>query len=440
MSEPQLKPELGLRDLSLFAITCIVGARWIPAAAHAGPGSITLWLLAAVLFVVPLAVAVAALTRKYPGTGGLYLWTRGDFGPWHGFLCFWVYWMGMACWFPTAAIFYMKAGFYTLGSGYMHLGDNRLYLLTVALFAIWIALGSNLLGLRVGKWTENIGGAASWLLGALLIALAVLVGMRRGSATHFDILPKWDWGTVSFWATIAYGMSGLEMAGLMAGEIHNPDRTLPRAGWIASGFATLFYTSSTAAMLVLLPQEKINEISGLGDVGLAAGAVLGARWLGPLLALIVLASGVGQIGGIGTSISRLPFAVGADRLLPKAFARIHPRWGTPHVSILALGVVASFLLAAYQLGDTMRAAYDELVSLMVITGFIPYLYIFGSAWKAGKRLCAFSGLAITVMALVCAVVPTAEISNVWLFEGKLALGTAAVIASAWVVYRKHASV
>jgi amino acid transporter len=132
--EPKLRRELGLRDLSLFCIACIAGARWIPAAAHV-PGSITLWFLSAVLFAVPLAVAVAALTVKYPGAGGLYLWTRSDFGPWHGFLCFWTYWMGIAVWFPTAAIFYMNAGFYTLGTRYAHLGENRIYLLSVALAA-----------------------------------------------------------------------------------------------------------------------------------------------------------------------------------------------------------------------------------------------------------------------------------------------------------------
>src|SRR5579872_5497563 len=114
---------MGLRDVTLFAIACIVGARWIPAAAHAGPGSVTLWLLAAVFFVVPLAVAVAALCVKYPGAGGLYLWTRGDFGPWHGFLCFWMYWMGIACWFPSAAMAYMSVAVYTLGPKYAHLSS-----------------------------------------------------------------------------------------------------------------------------------------------------------------------------------------------------------------------------------------------------------------------------------------------------------------------------
>jgi len=101
-------------------------------------------------------------------------------------------------------------------------------------------------------------------------------------------------------------------------------------------------------------------------------------------------------------------------------------------------VVASFLLVAVQIGDTMRAAYQELVSLMVITGFLPYLYIFGSAWKAGKRFSAISGWAITVLAILCSVVPTEDIGNVWLFEGKLAAGTLAAIGTAWLVYRRRA--
>ncbi len=427
-----LRRELGLRDITLFAITCIVGTRWIAAAAHAGPGSVTLWLLAAVFFVVPLAITVAALTVRYPKAGGLYLWTRGDFGPWHGFLCFWVYWMGLAIWFPSAAMFYMGFALRALG-----LPDTRVWLLAASLAAIWIALGTNLVGMKVGKWTENLGGLSAWMVSGGFVLLAVLVWSRRGAATPFDIVPHWNWGTVNFWATIAYAMSGLELAGLMAGEVRDPERTFPRAGWMASLCATVFYASATAALLVLLPPGRITELNGLAEAAEEAAGVLDAAWLVPGLALLVVASGMGQIGGIGTAISRLPFAAGADRLLPAAFSKVHPRWRTPHVSILALGLVATFLLAAIQLGDTVRAAYQELVSLMVIAGFIPYVYIFGCSWKSGHRLSALSGWAITTLAILCAVVPTAEITNVWLFEGKLAAVLLAVIGSAWLVYRRR---
>jgi len=431
--EPALRRELGLRDLTLFTISCIVGVRWVSTAAHAGPGTVTLWLGAAVFFVAPLAVAVGALSVKYPGAGGLYYWTRGDFGPWHGFLAFWFYWLGLAFWFPTASLFYMSMAAYVMGPAYAHLADDRPVLIGSALVVMWVALGTNLVGMRIGKWTENIGGAAMWCVAILFVTLAAMTYAKRGSATHLDIVPKWSFDTLNLGvATIAYAMTGLELAAFMGAEIKDPERTLPRAGIIASLFSTFFYASMTIALLVLLEPAKIDERYGLAQ----AAAVFASPWITSVIALLVLLSGIGQFGGIGSSVSRLPFVVGVDRLLPRAFARIHPRWRTPHVSIISLGVVASFLLVLFQLGDTLRAAYDTLVSLMVIAGFVPYIYIFGSAWKAGKRISAASGWAVTALALICSVIPTEQVTRVWLYELKLAVATAAIIAIARMLYRR----
>jgi len=202
-----LKRELGLRDLTLFAIACIVGTRWIASAAHAGPGSLLLWVLAAVFFLIPLSIAVAVLTVKHPEVGGLYRWTRTDFGPWHGFLAFWVYWVGIAFWFPSAAMFYTSIALSPLG-----LSENRVALVSVALAMIWIAILTNVVGLRIGKWTENIGALASWTLGALLVTVAVMVWRRHGAATKFHLLPSVKWDTISFWSTIAYAMTAPRIA------------------------------------------------------------------------------------------------------------------------------------------------------------------------------------------------------------------------------------
>jgi amino acid transporter len=135
----------------------------------------------------------------------------------------------------------------------------------------------------------------------------------------------------------------------------------------------------------------------------------------------------------------MPYAAGVDHLLPRAFARLHPRWATPYLSILVFGGVASALLFAVQLGDSLRAAYQALLSLMVLSGFIPYLYLFASAWKAGCRLAAVSGIAMTLLTIVSSAVPTGEVGNIWLFEGKLLAGTALMIGTAWLVYsrRRH---
>ena len=378
--KPNLRRELGLRDLTLFAIACTVGTRWIAAAARTGPGSILLWLLAALFFLIPLALATASLTAKHPQAGGLYVWTRGDFGPWHGFLAFWVYWMGIVIWFPSAAMFYMSIAASALGSSYAHLAGDRTYLLVSSLAVIWIALGTNLIGVKIGKWTENLGAAAAWILSLLLVIVA-LAGLwrKRGLATPFHLLPDFSWDTVNFLATIAYAMTGLEMVGLMGGEIRNPKRDLKRASWIASVFVTVFYAGVTMAILVLVPAGSINELNGLAQAGDAARHLLGIAWLTPAIAVLVMATAIGQFGGLGSSVSRLPFAAGVDHLMPAAFAKIHPRWQTPWVSILAPACWHhSCWIVIQRSGDTIREAYQTLVSLsMVIAGFLPYVYMFG---------------------------------------------------------------
>jgi amino acid transporter len=314
------------------------------------------------------------------------------------------------------------------------------WLVGLSLAAIWTGLGTNIVGVKIGKWTENLGAFAAWLLGVVFAGVAFVAWSRRGSATAIHVMPDFNWDTVSFWATIAYAMTGIEMAGLMGSEIKDPARTLPRAAWISAVFVTVFYVGTTIALLVLLPPDQISELNGIAQAGRVAGSIIGIAWLPRLLVLLVLATAIGQFGGLGSSVSRIPFAAGVDHLLPAAFAKVHPRWNTPHVSIMAFGAFASAMLVLLQFGDTVRAAYQTLVSLMVIGGFFPYLYMFGSAWKAGKRWSATSGIGMTVLAIACSLVPTAEIHNVWLFEGKLAAGTLAMVLSGWMIYRHYGRV
>jgi amino acid transporter len=433
--ESGLRRELGVRDVSLFAISCICGVRWIAPAARAGPGSLLLWVLAAVCFAMPLAIAIGTLSAKYPRAGGFYWWTRIEYGPWHGFLCFWTYWIGIAFWFPSAAMFYMSIILSALGLP----AQSRLWIVIASILALWIALAANIVGVAIGKWTENAGALACWALVLLLGAAAATVFARHGAATRFYVAPDLNWSTVGFWANIAYAMSGMELIALMSGEIRSPASAIPRAAVIASVFATLFYIGATAAVLIILDPQQINELTGLGDAAVRAGSLVHAPWLEPAIAIFVLISAVGQFGGIGAATSRLPFALGVDRLLPHAFSRIHPRWRTPHISMLALGGLSSAILIVIQFGDTARAAYETLVSLMVIAGFVPYAYIFLSAWSAGKRISAVSGFAVTVIAILCAVIPSGSIGNGWLFEVKLAAGTALIVVSARALYNRGAS-
>ena len=83
--------------------------------------------------------------------------------------------MAIVIWFPSAAMFYTSAAVYMLGPHYAHLSEDRVYLMFASLIVIWAGLGTNIVGLKIGKWTENAGAIAAWMLGAVLVVVAVLM-------------------------------------------------------------------------------------------------------------------------------------------------------------------------------------------------------------------------------------------------------------------------
>ena len=109
-------------------------------------------------------------------------------------------------------------------------------------------------------------------------------------------------------------------------------------------------------------------------------------------------------------------------MLPPAFAKLHPKFGTPYVSIVLLGVGAGILLIISQLGETFRGAYQVTVDLTVISLFVPFLYLFGAAWKFGQRVAAVCGLFVSCVAIIFSFLPTSDIHSVALFETKLVGG------------------
>src|SRR5262249_41780718 len=160
-------------------------------------------------------------------------------------LCFWTYWFSIALTLPGSAMFAMSMSAYALGPKYAHLSDDQTYVVIATLASIWIGLGTNIVGMKIGKWTENLGGITSWLLGGMLVFVAAIVWARRGSATPMHFQPDWNWSTLSFFGSIAFGLSGMEVIGLMGAEIRQPERTVVPATWIGTASTTAFYALST---------------------------------------------------------------------------------------------------------------------------------------------------------------------------------------------------
>src|SRR5580698_1373765 len=120
---------MGLWDVLLFNIATVLGPRWIAAAAHNGQSSISLWVIAAVLFFVPTALVIVELSTRFPEEGGLYTWSKDAFGEFHGFVAGWTYWVYTFFYFPGLLFASTKMSVYIGGIGSEHLVQSRSFLL-----------------------------------------------------------------------------------------------------------------------------------------------------------------------------------------------------------------------------------------------------------------------------------------------------------------------
>ena len=124
-----------------------------------------------------------------------------------------------------------------------------------------------------------------------------------------------------------------------------------------------------------------------------------------------------------------------DRYFPPAFARLHPRWGTPHLAILTQGIACTVFVVALQAGENLRVGYQLLVDMTVIVYFIPFLYMFAASWKFGRKWSAGMGIVVTIVSIIVSLIPPGDVRSVWLFEFKLLAGCAVLIVAARIMFK-----
>ncbi len=413
---------MGFWDVLLFNIAAVLGPRWIAAAAHNGSSSISLWALAAVLFFLPTALIIIELSTRYPAEGGLYVWSKEAFGDFHGFVAGWAYWIYTFFYFPgllTASV-----------AMSVFIGGPK---------DVWLAARPPLL---------------------MLVGIGAYLAMHHGSATHFSwkaSLPVWNWDTVNFWSNIAFAFTGMELVCAMSEEVRDPRKTFPRAIYASAALIAVIYIVGTVALLAMLPAGSVDVRNGVFQ-GISGGsAILGVAWFGVLAALLVTVGNAGGVGATVAGVARVPFVVGIDRYLPSFFGKIHPRWKTPHVSILIQGGISAAILVLSQINATVIGAYQFLVDMAVILYFIPFLYMYAAAIKLAYRpdragnnqtvlvpggkigiwITGSLGFVITLGSMVLAAIPPGG-ENKILFEAKLIGCTVGFVGGGLLLYWRGA--
>lgn len=343
--EPALRRELGVFSASLMVVGGIIGSGifFTPAevakALPNGTWILGVWVLGGVVALAG-ALTYAELGAMFPDAGGAYVYIRRAFGPLASFLCGWMTMLSIA----TGALAAVAMGFAGYVERFMPLGavGGRIGL---AAGTLTVLAATNYLGVRPGAVVQNILTIAKILALAALIVGGLVLWQSLGGPPSVPDAPAPRTsifsGAAAAFVAVLFTIGGWQQMNMVAGEIRDPDRSIPRALGIGIGIVIVIYLGVNAVYLHVLGRDGLAAST-------AVAADTAARMVGPTGATLITVSAMLSIlGFVNVALlgnSRIPYAMARDGVFIAAAGRVHPRYGTPHIAIAIMWAWALFLL------------------------------------------------------------------------------------------------
>jgi amino acid transporter len=213
----------------------------------------------------------------------------------------------------------------------------------------------------------------------------------------------------------------------MSDEIKNPERDIKRSIVIVGVIAIVSYLLVTDALLALVPAGELGAIQGVMQAVSRGAEAAGAPWLVAPIAVVMALSIGGAASAWFAGPARILFVAGIDHVLPRELGCLHPRWGSPYVALITCAVLSAALTALSLAGSTVAEAYQVLLRATVVINLVPFVYMFLALMtleraRLFERVAGAVGATVTVLGMLAAFVPGADVASVAVFELKMAAG------------------
>ncbi|MGB7820550.1 MAG: APC family permease [Candidatus Sulfotelmatobacter sp.] len=448
-----LRKELGLFDLVMAQVLLVIVLDFFGTAAKAGSAHVAFWLVAFVLFFIPLAMVVAHLNRLMPLEGGLYEWARLAFGDQVGFLVAWNLWLFVMLYVAVIGLVTTTFVAYALGPAAAWMASSMGLILTVSFALILGMMFLTALGLRVGKWLSNAGSIATLITLAVLIATPLLNRWRGTLAEYHPlrlVMPPLTVFSLSVFAKMMFGaLSGFEYVAIFAGECRNPARNLTRSVLITAPFIALIYIFATSSILAFISPESVDVVGPIPQALRLGSRAFGfSGFIVPLAIVLLFVNYPTSFSVYFSASARLPMVAGWDHLLPEWFTRLHARYKTPVNSILVLGAVTLAGSVVALIGVGPQEAYELLLTWAFTFYAIAYLALFAIPFLSPKerglrpglwlRIAAVSGFLMTLLYVVLSIFPIIDVESSWKYSLKIAIVVLGANGLGWAIYRTGA--
>lgn len=327
----KLARTLGLLDATSIGIGAIIGAGIFVilglAVGMAGP-AIFLSIIVSAVAALLTALSYAELSTAIPKEGGVYSFAREAISPLAGFMTGWLFMFGNVVAGSAVAIGF--AGYFSAWFPSIPVGAT----------AALVCLVATALNLRSVKGSSSVNNAIVALKLAVLFAF-VLFGLSHIRPENYvPFMPGGLGGVLGGASLFFFAYGGFGRITTVAEEVKDPKRTLPQAILLAIGVSTIVYILVGLVAVGVMPYLALSS-SGSPIADASRYMMTGAGWLTTAVIIGALLSTFGVVLTSVLGVSRVFFAMARNGEFPKSASEIHGRFQTPHVAVIATGVIMS---------------------------------------------------------------------------------------------------
>lgn len=372
---------LGVFSLMMINIIAVDSLRSLTAGAEYGFALIFFYLAAAILFFIPTILVTAELATAWPNTGGIYIWVKEAFGFRMGFFAIWLQWIYNVVWYPTIFAFVAGVAAYLI---HPELVNNKIYMLTFILCAFWTVTFINCLGVRTSAFLSIIGAIFGTILPMLLIIVLgwSWIYSSHISQIHFtvrDFFPNLsNLNNLAFLTNLLFGLIGMEMSAVHAGDVKNPKRDYPRSLFYSSVIILSTLIFASLAIAIVIPSKQLSLVSGLID---AFGIFFNAyhmNWFMPLIAFFIVIGGLSGAGAWILGPVRGLLVASKDNKLPRFFYYTNKK-NMPVGILILQGIIVTILCSLFLIMPSVNSSYWVLSNLTAQLALLFYILMFAAA-------------------------------------------------------------
>ena len=367
--------------LAMINVSAVCSIKNWPVSAEYGFSSLFYFLFAGIFFFIPVSLIAAELATGWPERGGVYVWVREAFGHRIGFLAAWLLWIENVVWYPTILSFIAGTVAFTIRPS---LTDHASYMFFVILGTFWGVTLINLLGMKISGWVSSLGVIFGTLIPGIAIIALGAIWIAEGNPSYVDFtwshfIPHLDSPTqLALLAGVLISFGGMEMSAVHAREVKNPQRNYPKAILLSAIIIISLSILGALAIAVVIPQHKINLVSG----GMAAIAhFLRAyhwNWAIPLVAFLIAFGAFGTVSTWAAGPSKGLLAAAQDGDFPPLLHRINRR-NMPIAMLIFQGMIVSLLSTIFLLMPNVSSSFWILLVLAAQLYLIMYILMFSAA-------------------------------------------------------------